>query len=139
VSLLLRPFGRAYLDNLCTIVPPRMLFIFHADSAFRANSALAGRRESITLRDRGRRSGARPPTAFADGGLHTYGRLGYLRDPDSRAGRRMPGVGGPLADVRGPHAVRDQRFDRLADQLAAGSRTFPRHAERSRRPLSRAP
>ena len=30
----------------------------------------------------------------------------------------MLGVSGPLADVRGPQAVRDQRFDRLADQLA---------------------
>ena len=30
----------------------------------------------------------------------------------------MLGVSSPLADVRGPQAVRDQRIDRLADQLA---------------------
>jgi len=42
----------------------------------------------------------------------------WLATVDSWGRLRKPGVSGPLADVRGPQAVRDQRSGRLADQLA---------------------
>jgi hypothetical protein len=110
------PAAQARMEGLCAAHGPSARLLAGTESAFRANSALAGPPESITLRDKRQGSDARPPAAHADGVLHAYG-LECLRDPDSRAGRRMLGVSGRWL-TRGPQAVRDQRFDRLADRLA---------------------